>query len=56
MYGHGHQLFYGNVIDVLHGKARATTTGREGLLSLQTLVALYRSARDGRPVGLPLDL
>jgi len=56
VYGHGHSLYYRNVLEVLRGRASATTSGREGLLSLQTLVALYRSARDGKPVGLPLDL
>ena len=30
--------------------------GREGLKSLETLIAIYLSARDGRRVPLPLDL
>lgn len=56
VYGTGHQMYYRNVLEVLRGNAQATTSGREGLLSLQTLVALYRSARDGTSIGLPLDL
>ena len=29
--------------------------GREGLKSLELLIAMYRSARDGRKVNLPLE-
>ena len=29
--------------------------GREGLRSLELLIAIYQSARDGRQVGLPLE-
>ncbi|MEO2216692.1 hypothetical protein ABGV49_06430 [Chromobacterium vaccinii] len=31
------------------------TDGREGLKSLELLIAMYLSARDGRRVSLPLD-
>lgn len=55
VYGFGHPLYYDNVINVLQGKASPETDGREGLKSLETLVALYLSARDGRRVALPLE-
>lgn len=55
VYGFGHPLYYDNVINVFCGTAEPETDGREGLRSLQTLVAAYRSARDGVRVPLPLD-
>lgn len=55
VYGFGHPLFYKNVVDVLRGDADAETDGREGLKSLELLIAAYRSARDGRTVSLPLE-
>lgn len=55
VYGFGHPLYYKNVIDVLRGKAEPETDGREGLKSLEMLIAAYISARDGRTVSLPLE-
>lgn len=55
VYGFGHPLYYKNVIDVLRGKAEAETDGREGLKSLELLIATYLSARDGKRVSLPLE-
>ena len=56
VYGFGHPLYYDNVIRALRGEARPDTDGREGLRSLELLVGIYLSARDGRSVGLPLEL
>jgi UDP-N-acetyl-2-amino-2-deoxyglucuronate dehydrogenase len=55
VYGFGHPLYYKNVIDVLRGVAEPETDGREGLKSLEVLIAAYLSARDGRTVSLPLE-
>jgi UDP-N-acetyl-2-amino-2-deoxyglucuronate dehydrogenase len=55
VYGFGHPLYYENVIKVLRGEAEPETDGREGLRSLEILIAAYLSARDGRRVALPLD-
>jgi UDP-N-acetyl-2-amino-2-deoxyglucuronate dehydrogenase len=55
VYGVGHPMYYDNVIKVLRGEADAETDGREGLRSLETLIAMYTSARDGRRVSLPLE-
>ena len=55
VYGFGHPLYYENVIKVLRGEAQPDTDGREGLRSLEILIAAYLSARDGRLVPLPLD-
>jgi UDP-N-acetyl-2-amino-2-deoxyglucuronate dehydrogenase len=55
VYGFGHPMYYDNVINVLQGTAEPETDGREGLKSLELLIAMYLSARDGRRVSLPLD-
>jgi UDP-N-acetyl-2-amino-2-deoxyglucuronate dehydrogenase len=55
VYGFGHPLYYKNVIDVLRGDAEPETDGREGLKSLEVLIAAYLSARDGKTVNLPLE-
>ena len=55
VYGFGHPLYYRNVVEVLRGDAEPETDGREGLKSLELLIAAYRSARDGRTVSLPLE-
>jgi len=55
VYGFGHPLYYRNVIDVMRGTTQPETDGREGLKSLELLIAAYLSARDGRTVSLPLE-
>jgi len=55
VYGFGHPLYYDNVIKSLRGEAEPETDGREGLRSLEVLIAAYLSARDGRRVSLPLQ-
>lgn len=55
VYGFGHPLYYDNVIKVMRGEAEPETDGREGLHSLELLIASYISARDGRRVALPLE-
>lgn len=55
VYGVGHPMYYDNVIRVLRGEAKPETDGREGLRSLETLIAMYMSARDARRVSLPLE-
>lgn len=55
VYGFGHPLYYKNVIDSLRGVAEPETDGREGLKSLEVIIAAYLSARDGKTVSLPLE-
>jgi len=55
VYGFGHALYYDNVIRTLRGEVEPETDGREGLRSLEVLIASYLSARDGRRVALPLE-
>lgn len=53
VYGHGHTGYYRNVIDVLRGRAEASSDGREGRKSLALILAIYQSARNG---GAPVKL
>ncbi|WP_387555529.1 Gfo/Idh/MocA family oxidoreductase, partial [Photorhabdus sp. RM126S] len=54
VYGFGHPLYYKNVIEVMKGEAKPITDGREGLKSLELLIAAYLSARDNKTISLPL--
>lgn len=56
VYGFGHPLYYQNVVDVMRGRAEPETDGRSGLKSLELLVAMYRSAKEGVKVALPLQV
>ncbi len=55
VYGFGHPLYYQNVIETLRGRAEPETDGREGLKSMELLIAIYLAARDGKVVSLPLE-
>jgi len=55
VYGFGHPLYYKNMIDVMRGEREPETDGREGLKSLEVLIAAYLSARDGETISLPLE-
>ena len=55
VYGFGHPTYYQNVISTLRGQTEAETDGREGLKSLEILIALYLSSRDGSKINLPLE-
>lgn len=55
VYGLGHPLYYHNVIETLRGNAEPETDGRAGLITLELLIALYLSSRDGKRIALPLE-
>ena len=55
VYGFGHPAYFRNMIEVLRGEAEPETDGREGLKSLELLIAAYLSARDRREINLPLE-
>jgi UDP-N-acetyl-2-amino-2-deoxyglucuronate dehydrogenase len=56
VYGFGHPLYYQNVVDVLRGFTEPETDGRSGLKSLELIVAMYRSAKEGVKISLPLNI
>ena len=55
VYGFGHPLYYEGVIRSLREALPPEIDGREGLKSLELLIAMYLSARDGKRVNLPLE-
>lgn len=56
VYGFGHPLYYDNVIKVMRGEAQPETDGREGLKSLEVIIATYLSSRDAKRIALPLEI
>jgi UDP-N-acetyl-2-amino-2-deoxyglucuronate dehydrogenase len=54
VYGFGHPLYYEGVIRSLRQGGEPEIDGREGLKSLELLIAMYLSARDGKRINLPL--
>jgi UDP-N-acetyl-2-amino-2-deoxyglucuronate dehydrogenase len=56
VYGHGHLEYYRLLAGQLTNNDGLLPSGREGLKSLELISAIYRSARDKKPVGLPLRM
>ncbi|NLW18953.1 MAG: Gfo/Idh/MocA family oxidoreductase [Candidatus Cloacimonetes bacterium] len=54
VYGFGHNPYYRNVVDVLLNNGRIFTDGRDGRKSVEIIQAIYRSAKTGKRVSLPL--
>lgn len=54
VYGPGHPIYYENVVQTLRGEVDHYTSGRQGLRSLEILIAAYTSSRDRKPIGFPL--
>lgn len=55
VYGNGHSAYYKNVLDVLKRGEKASSDGREGKKSLELILAIYKSAKTGQKVSLPLS-
>lgn len=55
VYGVGHPALYRNVVESLEESRPALVEGREGMKSLEIVVAAYRSAQQARQVALPLS-
>lgn len=55
-YGNGHQKFYEHAAKSIIDPSSDFIDGKEGLKSLELLSAMYKSAREGRVVPLPLKL
>src|SRR5690554_6122249 len=54
--GEGHVHYYRDAIARLRGKTVTVTDGREGLKSLELIIAAYRSVGEDRRVALPFAL
>ncbi|MBA2661504.1 MAG: Gfo/Idh/MocA family oxidoreductase [Bradymonadaceae bacterium] len=51
----GHTLFYRDAIEVLRHGGSPRTDGREGLKSLELIVAAYRSIQEDRRIAIPFE-
>jgi len=51
----GHTGYYKNVLDVLETDIDPFVDGREGRKSLELILAIYKSSREGRSIALPLE-
>ena len=54
VYGFGHETYYRNVVAVLRGESTPDTDGRSGRKSLELILGIYKSAKSGNTVPLPL--
>ncbi len=54
VYGFGHLQYYENILKVLEEGHDPSTDGREGKKSLELILAIYKSAKEGRDISIPL--
>ena len=54
VYGYGHTPLYADVIDAIKNDRDPYVTGEDGRRALELVLAVYKSAAEGRPVKLPL--
>lgn len=52
----GHALYYRDTFEVLRNGGNPRTDGREGLKSLEIIIAAYRSIQEDRRVTLPFEI
>lgn len=55
VYGFGHSKLYRNVINAIEGKEELLVDGKAGKRALELVLAIYKSAAEGKPVKLPLE-
>lgn len=55
VYGFGHTPLYADVIDAVKTGRAPFVDGEAGKRALELVLAIYKSARDGEPVKLPLE-
>ena len=54
VYGNGHRPLYEDWVRAVATGSRPLIAGEEGRRALELVLAVYRSAADGRPIALPL--
>ncbi len=54
IYGYGHNLLFKDVIDSIRDDRKPLVDGREGKKAIETILAMYKSSRTGKPVEFPL--
>ena len=55
VYGFGHTKLYRNVINAIEGKEELLVDGEAGKRALELVLAIYKSAAEGKPISLPLQ-
>ena len=55
VYGYGHTPLYADVIDAIKTGREPYVTAEAGRRALELVLAIYKSAAEGRPVKLPLE-
>tara|TARA_B100000886_G_scaffold339576_1_gene305485 strand:+ start:699 stop:1826 length:1128 start_codon:yes stop_codon:yes gene_type:complete len=55
VYGLGHSPYYKNMINSLYGKEKTICDGREGLKSLELIIASYLSSKYKKTIKIPFD-
>ncbi|NTU89063.1 MAG: Gfo/Idh/MocA family oxidoreductase, partial [Actinobacteria bacterium] len=55
IYGFGHNPLYADMIDAIEHDRPPYIDGEDGRRALELVLAIYKSAKDGTPVKLPLD-
>jgi len=54
VYGFGHTPLYADVIDAILNDREPAVTALDGKLAMELVLAIYKSAAEGKPVKLPL--
>lgn len=55
VYGYGHTPLYADMVDAIITKREPYVTGEDGRRALELVLAIYKSAYEGKPVKLPLE-
>ena len=55
IYGLGHTSLYTDVIDAINTGRAPYVTAQDGMEALELVLAIYKSAAEGKPVKLPLE-
>lgn len=55
VYGFGHNPLYADVIHAIETNTKPLVDGEAGKRALELVLAIYKSAAEGKPVKLPLD-
>ena len=54
VYGFGHTPLYADVIDAIKSHRDPYVTGEDGKRALELVLAIYKSAKEGKPIHLPM--
>ena len=55
VYGFGHTKLYKNMIAAINGEEKLLVDGEAGKRALELVLAIYKSAAEGKPIKLPLE-